>query len=69
MGGQVDGRGSRWVLGPREKIEEFQPANRGQMAEDHDGDPVYMVRLQWDIDRVVRGWPAISLSTTKETLL
>jgi peptide chain release factor 3 len=38
------------------------------MATDHDGDPVYMTRLQWDIDRVVRDWPDIKLSATKEAL-
>ena len=37
------------------------------MADDHDGDPVYMTRLQWDIDRVIRDHPDVTLSTTKET--
>jgi peptide chain release factor 3 len=59
--------GARWIAGPKERVEAFVKANRGQMAEDHDGDPVYMTRLQWDIDRVVRDWPQISLSATKET--
>ena len=45
---------ARWVSGPRDKIEAFAKANKGHMAEDHDGDPVYMTRLQWDIDRVAR---------------
>jgi peptide chain release factor 3 len=48
-------------------MEAFINANKGHMARDHDGDPVYMTRLQWDIDRVVRDWPEITLSTTKET--
>jgi peptide chain release factor 3 len=59
---------ARWARGPREAVEKFAAANKGQMAEDHDGDPVYMIRLQWDIDRVERDWPDIALSTTKETL-
>ena len=59
---------ARWVRGPRAAVETFAAANKGQMAEDHDGDPVYMIRLQWDIDRVARDWPDVSLSTTKETL-
>jgi peptide chain release factor 3 len=61
--------GARWIAGPKERIEAFIGANRGQMAHDHDGDPVYMTRLQWDIDRVVRDWPEIRLSTTKETMV
>ena len=39
------------------------------MANDHDGDPVYMTRLQWDIDRVERDYPDVKLSATKETLV
>ena len=60
---------ARWVSGRRETVEAFAQANRGHMAEDHDGDPVYMTRLQWDIDRVARDWPEISLSATKAMLV
>ncbi|MBB5221111.1 peptide chain release factor 3 [Amaricoccus macauensis] len=59
---------ARWVSGPRDKVEEFARANRGHMAEDHDGDPVFMTRLQWDIDRVGRDWPDLRLTATKETM-
>ncbi len=38
----------------------------GHMAEDHDGDPVYLTRLQWDIDRVERDYPDVKLTATKE---
>jgi len=60
---------ARWVSGPREQIEAFAKANRGHMAEDHDGDPVYMTRLQWDIDRVARDHPEIRLTATKEMMV
>jgi peptide chain release factor 3 len=60
---------ARWIAGPREKLEDFAKANKGHMAEDHDGDPVYMTRLQWDLDRVARDWPDLRLTATKETLL
>jgi len=60
---------ARWVSGPADRIEAFARANRGQMATDHDGDPVYMTRLQWDIDRVARDWPDIALSSIKETMV
>jgi len=58
---------ARWISGPRAVVEKFVSANKGQMAVDHDGDPVYMTRLQWDIDRVFRDYPEVHLSTTKET--
>jgi peptide chain release factor 3 len=60
---------ARWVSGPRDRIEAFAKANKGHMAEDHDGDPVYMTRLQWDIDRVVRDWPELKLTATKEMMV
>jgi peptide chain release factor 3 len=60
---------ARWVSGPREQVEKFTAANRSHMATDHDGDPVFMTRLQWDIDRVERDWPKITLTATKETMV
>ena len=58
---------ARWISGPRDKVDDFIARNKGQMASDHDGDPVYMTRLQWDIDRAERDWPEVRLSATKET--
>jgi peptide chain release factor 3 len=60
---------ARWVSGPKEVVEAFAKANKGHMAADHDGDPVYMTRLQWDIDRVARDHPAIRLTATKEMMV
>jgi peptide chain release factor 3 len=60
---------ARWVSGPADKVEAFMNANKGHMAADHDGDPVYMTRLQWDIDRVARDHPDIRLTATKEMLV
>ena len=60
---------ARWVSGPRDKIDAFVKANKGHMAADHDGDPVYMTRLQWDIDRVTRDYPEIALTATKAMMV
>jgi len=57
---------ARWVSGERDAVEAFVKNNMGHMAEDHDGDPVYLTRLQWDIDRVERDYPDITLTATKE---
>ncbi|MGM0584915.1 MAG: peptide chain release factor 3 [Pseudomonadota bacterium] len=61
--------GARWVHGPKEAVEAFAKANKGHMAADSDGDPVYMTRLQWDLDRVERDWPEVRLDATKEMLV
>jgi peptide chain release factor 3 len=60
---------ARWLSGPKDKLEAFARANKGHMAQDHDGDPVYMTRLQWDIDRVERDYPDLRLTATKEMMV
>ena len=60
---------ARWVHGPRNAVETFAQANKQHMATDNDGDPVYLTRLQWDIDRVARDHPEVTLSATKELMV
>ncbi len=60
---------ARWVHGPKDKVEEFAAANKQHIATDNDGDPVYLTRLQWDIDRVERDYPEVKLSATKELMI
>ena len=60
---------ARWVKGERLAVEKFAAANKQHMAADNDGDRVFLTRLQWDIDRVVRDYPEITLSATKEMMV
>ncbi|MGR3492107.1 MAG: peptide chain release factor 3, partial [Shimia sp.] len=60
---------ARWVHGPKDKLDAFANTNRQHMAEDNDGDAVYLTRLQWDIDRVERDHPDLRLSATKEMMV
>ena len=60
---------ARWVHGAKEKVEAFVAANKQHIAEDNDGDTVYLTRLQWDIDRVERDYPDVTLSNTKEMMV
>ncbi len=57
---------ARWISGPKDVVDGFIDANKGHMAADHDGDPVFMTRLQWDIDRVTRDYPKLHLAAVKE---
>ncbi|MEM7270163.1 MAG: peptide chain release factor 3 [Pseudomonadota bacterium] len=59
---------ARWVSGDSDVIDAFVKGNRGQMARDHDGDPVFMSRIQFDIDRAERDFPDAKLAATKEIL-
>ena len=60
---------ARWVHGPKDAVEAFADANKQHMATDNDGDPVYLTRLQWDIDRVARDYPQVRLTATKELMV
>ncbi|MFN3260174.1 MAG: peptide chain release factor 3 [Pikeienuella sp.] len=60
---------ARWVRGEREAVEAFVKAHRGQMARDHDGDPVFLTRIQWDIDRAEKDFPDVTLAMTKEMMI
>jgi len=60
---------ARWVTGDRAALDNFEKANKQHIAFDHDGDPVYLTRLQWDIDRAIRDYPEVSLSATKEMMV
>ena len=56
--------------GPRSsRSRRSSQANKGHIAHDHDGDIVYMTRLQWDIDRIERDHPELTLSATKEMMV
>ena len=60
---------ARWVQGSKAAVDAFAAANKQHMATDSDGDPVFMTRLQWDIDRVARDYPDVKLTATKEMLV
>ena len=57
------------MTGPKDALDRFVNANRQHIAQDHDGDIVYLTRLQWDIDRIIRDFPELTLSATKEMMV
>ncbi len=60
---------ARWVHGTKDAVDKFANANKLHIALDNDGDTVFLTRLQWDIDRVGRDYPDITLSATKEMMV
>ena len=61
-------KSARWVQGPKPEMEKMININKQHMATDHDGDAVFLTRLQWDIDRITRDYPEIKLTATKEMM-
>jgi peptide chain release factor 3 len=60
---------ARWVTGPKAEVDRFTNVNKGHIATDHDGDVVFLTRLQWDIDRIQRDYPELKLTSTKEMMV
>jgi peptide chain release factor 3 len=60
---------ARWVSGPKDAVEAFVNANRQHIGQDSDGDLVYLTRLQWDIDRIARDHPNVTLTATKAMMV
>jgi peptide chain release factor 3 len=60
---------ARWISGDKAAMEKLVNVNKGHIAHDSDGDLVFLTRLQWDIDRVVRDYPGVKLTATKEMMV
>jgi peptide chain release factor 3 len=59
---------ARWISGDKAQIEKLVNVNKQHIAHDSDGDLVFLTRLQWDIDRVVRDYEGVKLTATKEMM-
>ncbi|HIJ86032.1 MAG TPA: peptide chain release factor 3 [Magnetococcales bacterium] len=60
---------ARWVDGDDlVKIKNFADANTMDMAEDHDGLPVYLARNAWRLDNAAKEWPHLRFLSTREQL-
>ena len=61
-------KSARWVSGTKAGIDDLTHKNKLHMATDNDGDIVFLTRLQWDIDRIARDYPEVTLTETKEMM-
>ncbi len=58
---------ARWVTSEdKTAFEDFRNINQTAFAEDRDGAPVYLARSQWELDRVIKDYPELKFSKTKE---
>ncbi len=57
---------ARWVEGDQAKVKAFLDGNRGSMAEDRDGSPVFLARNAWELSHIQQKYPDVILRTTRE---
>jgi peptide chain release factor 3 len=58
---------ARWIESDNKlKLEQFIDQNLPNIAEDHDGHPVFLARNAWHLDTANENWPDIRFLATKE---
>jgi peptide chain release factor 3 len=57
---------ARWIAGPPDEVVKFKDANRGQIAEDRDGAPVFLAKSAWELGYVGGKFPLIRFLKTRE---
>jgi peptide chain release factor 3 len=58
---------ARWIRsGDAAALKRFVEHQRGAMAVDRDGQPVFLARNQWELSRASIDWPAIEFLDTRE---
>ena len=57
---------ARWLDGPPEDVEKFRDSNKGQMAEDRDGAPVFLAKSNWELGYVGGKFPNVKFLKTRE---
>jgi peptide chain release factor 3 len=57
---------ARWLGGPDVDVEKFKAANRGGMAKDRDGAPVFLAKSNWELGYVAEKFPKIAFAKTRE---
>jgi peptide chain release factor 3 len=57
---------ARWLSGSEAEIEKFAAANRGGMANDRDGAPVFLAKSAWELGYVADRFANVKLLKTRE---
>jgi len=60
---------ARWVEGDDAELKRFADANGSAIADDHDGQLVFMARNAWHLDTTVENWPKLKFLKTKEQVI
>ena len=57
---------ARWLTGPKAEVEDFVTKHRTSVAEDIDGQPVYLAKSAWDINYAAERYPKVVFHRAKE---
>ena len=57
---------ARWISGEPADVDKFTDANKGGMASDRDGAPVFLAKSAWELGYVADKFPKIKFAKTRE---
>jgi peptide chain release factor 3 len=57
---------ARWISGAPADVEKFVEGNRGGMASDRDGAPVFLAKSTWELNYAAEKFPRIAFAKTRE---
>ncbi len=57
---------ARWLSGSEADLEKFVNGNRGGMAKDRDGAPVFLAKSAWELGYVSDKFPNVKFAKTRE---
>jgi peptide chain release factor 3 len=60
---------ARWVGGEDAVLKKFQDGNQTAMGTDHDGEPVFLARNAWHLNKAQEDWPDLQFMKTREQII
>ncbi len=60
---------ARWVGAKPDTLKKFLDTNRAAVGEDHDGEPVFLARNAWHLNKASEDWPDVQFMKTREQIV
>ncbi|MHA6721947.1 peptide chain release factor 3 [Sphingomonas sp. RS2018] len=57
---------ARWITGEPAEVKGFVDLNKGAMAKDRDGNPVFLAKSAWEVGYVADRYPNVTFAATRE---
>ncbi|MDP4796522.1 MAG: peptide chain release factor 3 [Rhodospirillales bacterium] len=60
---------ARWIGGDAQMMKQFMDTNRASVGIDHDGEPVFLARNAWHMNKAIEDWPGLQFMKTREQIV
>ncbi len=60
---------ARWVGGEQQEVKAFLDGNKSAIGVDHDGEPVFLARNAWHLNKATEDWPDLQFMKTREQII